>query len=145
MKRISKKSAVLGVATVLVFAVAAYAYLSASGSGSGSGSTATTEQSVALTGTAPDLIKIGDSAKMTITADNNGDSPVKVASISVGAITLPAGCPAGSFEFGEPSVTGNQVDVADTAQEVGSVTVTFVNKNAVQDSCTGFDVVLSSN
>ena len=144
MKRISKKSAVLGVVTALVFAVAAYAYLSASGSGSGSGSTAIVEQQVALWGKAPTITRIGETRTMPIVASNTGDSPVKVASITVGAIQLPPGCPPGSFEFGTPSVTGNQVDVTDLDETVGSVSVTFVNKDALQDACTGFEVAFSS-
>ena len=99
---------------------------------------------VTLDGTTPALTFIGDSDTMTIKATNSGTSPVNVASVSVGAITLPANCPTGSFSITDLSAPANEIAPGAT-ETVGTATVTFVNKDAVQNACTGFDVDLSSN
>ena len=144
-KVLSKKSAVAGLIAAIVVAATAYAYLSSTGSGAGAGSTAATAPTVTLTGTTPAISAIGGTATMTIKAANNGTSPTKVKSISVGAITLPANCPPGSFEIATPEPTNTEVAVGATATTVGTAVVTFVNKPSVQDTCTSFSAALTSD
>jgi hypothetical protein len=144
-KHLTKKTALLAAALAIAITAVAVAYLSSAGTGTGTGATSEATGTVTLAGTTPDITQIGDTQTMTITGTNNGSSPTKVAGISVGAITLPAGCPSGSFEFGTPSTTGTEIAPGAT-ETVGSVSVTFVNNDAVQDAClSGFSVALSSN
>lgn len=144
-KFFTKRSALLAAVLAIAITAVAAAYLSSTGAGSGTGATSEATDSVTLVGTTPDITHIGDSQTMTIAGTNDGSSPTKVASISVGDVTLPSGCPAGSFEFGEPQETGTQI-AAGATETVGTVSVTLVNKDAVQDAClAGFSVALSSN
>lgn len=144
-KVLTKRSALLAGVLAIAITAVAVAYLSSSGTGSGSGETSATTGTVTLAGTTPDLTEIGDTQTMTIAGTNDGSSPTKVAGISVGAVTLPAGCPAGSFSFGTPQTTGTEIAPGAT-ETVGTVAVTFVNQDAVQDAClAGFSVALSSN
>ena len=152
-RRFMKKRvvAVVGVIAALAIAAGAYAYLTASGSGGGSGDVSASASAMTLSITnAPSLTKIGETKTYEITASNPGTSPEHVTSIAASAVpssaATTAGCPAGSFSAGTPTVTGTEVPAATNSTTpgtavVGHVDVTFNDVASAQNGCIGTGTV----
>lgn len=141
MKRISKKSAVLGVATALVFAVAAYAYLSAAGSGTGTGSVTATTSPLTLTSSGLSFSQLDQTKEIEITASNTNSSPQRPSGLTV-TVDEASGCPDGSFTVSDVVQNSSQVAAGTTGSPstavIGTANVRFNNlSDTAQNGCLG--------
>jgi hypothetical protein len=147
-RRFTKKRAWVALTAVLALAItgAAVAYLTSTGGGTGSGNVTATSQSLSITFSQPALTHIGETQSVGIYATNSGTSPEYFSGLtafSVGSADTTK-CPTGSFTAATPTTTGQEIAADSAPHQVGTVSVTFNDLQAVQDGCVGNGTVAYS-
>ena len=141
-----KKIAALAVATGIVGASGvAYAYWTTTGSGTGSASVASANGTVTLHASVAPGIYPGGSSEVTFTADNAGDTDLRVRTIHLESVTADAvGCVVSDFTMAD--VASNTTVLHKTTGQAiaGTGTLVFANNpDASQDACKGATLTLN--
>jgi hypothetical protein len=148
---ITKKRALLALATtcLLALAGAAYAYFTSSGSGTGT-ATVGSSSAVTLHATVNGSLYPGTSSPVSFTVDNPSSGSQRVGTISLSSITVDAGhascstaITGGNPDFTMQAVTVNHSFPAGSGQSVtptGSLTMKETGAN--QDACQGATLTL---
>ncbi|SFT57456.1 hypothetical protein [Arthrobacter sp. ov118] len=138
MRKLTKKSKVIGVAaSVALVAVGggtAYAYWTTTGSGAGTAANSTGGGTVTLHASFDSGLAPGNSVPVTYTADNSTNTGTVVGALTAGVTTSAAGCLPAWFSV-SADTTNSPVAANSTGTEVGSGTLTFLNDDANQDAC----------
>ena len=152
MKRISKKSAVLGSLVALIAAAAAYAYWSTTGSGTGSAGTSAGAANLTVTETStignmfPGDVAQNITGTVKNLADNN--AYVTQVAVSISGVTKASGAPAGTCDASDYTLSNATMTVGQDLAKNGTAnfsgaTIKFNNKGSNQDACKGATVNLA--
>ena len=147
MRFTRKKFAALAAGVVtLSMGVGAYAYWTTSGSGEADATIASANGTLDLHATFGDGIYPGGSKTVTYTADNDGDTDLKVGTIHAVVTTDDVDCDAADFTIAD-HVSSAVVPANTAAYSVGSATLSMANSPSSQDACKGatLTLTLSSN
>jgi hypothetical protein len=145
-KSLFKKSPIIVIALVAVFALAtgAFAYWTTTGAGTGTSTNALTNGTVSLTPATAAGLTPGKTQAVTFTASNPGTSSLFVGTISTVVTVLPATCLAADF-----AVTAGVENTRVVAGAVNAVmpvnaSITFTDTVVNQDLCKNAVVTLTS-
>jgi hypothetical protein len=152
MNPLSRKRAVIGLASVCVVAVAAiaYAYFTSTGSGTAT-ATVGTSSAVTIKGTVSGNLYPGSSSTVTLTVDNPSSGKQRVGTVSLEEITADAGhstcsvvTTGGNPDFTMADVVVNKTYGPGNGQAVTPTGTLTMNDTGVnQDACQGATLTLS--
>jgi hypothetical protein len=152
MNPLSRKRAVIGLASVCVVAVAAiaYAYFTSTGSGTAT-ATVGTSSAVTIKGTVSGNLYPGSSSTVTLTVDNPSSGKQRVGTVSLEKITADAGhstcsvvTTGGNPDFTMADVVVNKTYGPGNGQAVTPTGTLTMNDTGVnQDACQGATLTLS--
>jgi hypothetical protein len=144
-KSLFKKSPLLVIAVVAVFALAtgAFAYWTTTGSGTGTTTNAAGNGTLVLHANVAGPLSPGKTQNVTFTADNAGTSSLFVGTITTADSVLPVGCLA--TDFSVTNVTSNTTVPKASAlfPLTGVATITMLDTALNQDACKGAVVTLT--
>ena len=144
-KSLFKKSPLLVIALVAVFALAtgAFAYWTTTGAGTGTSTNAAANGTLTLHAITAGGMTPGKSQAVTFTADNPGTSSLFVGTITT-ADAVSNGCLAADFAV-TPLTSNTTVPKASVAFPLtGSATITFTDTAANQDLCKNAVITLTA-
>ena len=140
--KLTRKRIIAAVAAVSVVAIAAVAiaYWTTGATGNGTGSVESTAATVTLVGTVDNQLHPGGSSPVTIKANRDSQTSLRIGqvtgTVSVDSAHATAGCLAGDFSFSTPA--GDQTVTAGSGQQtLTSGTVQMANSAVNQDACKG--------
>jgi hypothetical protein len=144
-KSLFKKSPIVVIALVAVFALAtgAFAYWTTTGAGTGTSTNAATNGTVVLHAITAGGMTPGKVQAVTYTADNAGTSSLFVGTITTVVTTNPATCLA--TDFSVPAIVSNTRVLAGASAfpVTGTQNITFADTGINQDLCKGAIVTLT--
>jgi hypothetical protein len=143
-KSVFKKSPIIVIALVAVFALAtgAFAYWTTTGAGTGTSTNAAGNGTLVLHATTAAGLTPGKTQPVVFTGDNAGSSSLYVGTITTVDSLSPVGCLAADFTVA-PFASNRTIPATTNGFALGSGSITFADTAANQDLCKNAVVTLT--